>query len=615
MNALVLPGPGDAKFGSKNGRELSVNFEELGLQLQAIAGITAQDLESVRASEEQFYQMLNNVVAQSRCSAADLVDLLNHHKIHYSVRQLAELPRWRSVLSDPGGSVSPSVTRDLNLAVIADAAEVDGGLFSRCFVVVTKAKFDSLDSSTRSSLVVAARAAKYRVAGWIVVPDELMPLLYSEWDRRNAGGGEGDDATDSQALFDSIAHACFKQGASDIHVTVYHTHAVIRARVDGRLEHFRELSVEGAKSMLSAAYNTLADEGSTQGNLNMLLRQDGNITRKYTEGTVRFRYSGIPLFNGYDAVMRINTAAIEGKVRVPEALGYSDDQLAEIHRGFAHTSGMVLFVGTTGSGKTESLGAFLNHKGKQSPGKLIRTLEEPVEVPIPSARQTQFSRVGNESFQGYMRAMLRTDPDTLAIAEIRDDVTAQLAFTAVRSGHLLPSTLHVNEALGAFERLIGLGVPRSDVAGTGLVRLVVFQRLIPLVCGCSLAAREAMAIATINSTGIFKRLETAGIACDGLRFENPAGCAKCSYRGRLGRTLAAEVVKPSLQMLRAVLDGRSADLYALWRATRSTDHSVMRGRTAFEHALHKMKQGLVSPLGVEEEFHMIDDIPYEVVND
>lgn len=608
MNAQLVP-LGRVDHANSALDALINNYAALGPELQTLTGLAGEEIVKGCSTEEGFYQLLHNAVARGRCTAAAVVELLGRYKIHFCAKRLAELPRWREIISDPGGAVAVNGVRDIHLAIVCDAPAA-GDTFSPCYAVTTREHYERMHVSERAQYAVKARSAKYRIAGWVFVPEDLIGLLYAEWDRRS-GGADVTEATDSQALFLALTRQCFLLGASDIHITIEEGASTqVRARVDGRLEYVRELPEEVAKSMLMAAYNSLAEEDSISGNLNFKLRQDASITCDLVEGKVKLRYSGLPLYNGYDATLRINTSAIEGKSRAPSELGYSADQLEEIHRAFAHSSGMILFVGTTGSGKTESLASMLSFKSRNSPGKLIRTLEEPVEVAIEGARQTPFSRGGD--FNEYMRQLLRSDPDTIAIAEIRDPVTANLAISAVRSGHLLPSTLHVNDALGAFERLVGLGVPRSDIAGTGLVRLVVHQRLLPLVCSsCGLNAEQAAGSQQILDTGVFRRLENAGIDTSGLRFESPHGCEVCSHRGRKGRTLAAEIVKPTLGMLRAVLDARAADLYALWRATRVESAGVMTGRTAFEHALHKMQSGLVSPLGVEEAFHMIDDRPYQ----
>ncbi|MBT9165602.1 MAG: Toxin coregulated pilus biosynthesis protein T [Chloroflexi bacterium] len=212
-----------------------------------------------------------------------------------------------------------------------------------------------------------------------------------------------------------------------------------------------------------------------------------------------------------------------------------------------------------------------------------------------------------------MRAVLRADPDILGVGEIRDFDTAELTIHAVRSGHLCISSIHAESALGIYDRLAGMGVPRSDLASINLVAGFVYQALVPVLCeNCKIPAKDACA--DTSKKAIFRRLQAVSEICDGdlnnVFFARPGGCEKCHHRGVVGRTVAAEFHRPTPAMLSHVAKQDAVGLWEMWRMeSRGKPPDNMTGRTAMEHAIHKMFTGIIDPSHVEDKFKFLDDVP------
>ena len=594
--------------------ELTLHEEQPALtQLVKNGAVSRETLaRAIAAAQESGRSVEELLLADGHVSRIDLIQAMCGAGMPPVVTRLSDLPNWNVILNDAGRPLGQVGQRDRTMAVLNSDTDRD----RRCFILLAQ----GVDRSRAQNFVPRILAEHYKLAGLLVVPQQLLDVLYSEWD---AGGGsktlklEGDAELHQE--FDRIATEAFQKGASDIHISCTRGRGAIHMRVHGELEHYADLPEQRATDLVSAIYNTLAEAGSTKEGFNAGKTQDAVIQRTLKVGNVRFRYSGLPIApDGFDVTLRIIPIGVAARRKSAQELGYSEDQCDALERIFSHSSGLILFAGTTGSGKSTTMANMLSKVAEERPGKKIRTVEEPVEYRVEGAYQTPVKRVtGDRSdFLNVLRQIMRSDPDLLMVGEIRDGDTAELAIQAVRSGHLCVSTIHADGAPICYDRLVGMGMNRQDMASVGLVVGFIYQKLVPVLCPqCKIPAVTFRAGADARLQGVLQRAEDVAGSLDGIYMRNRNGCSHCDGRGVVGRTVCAEILRPTPQMLAAVGSGDSTTLWAHWRQTISkSDASRMTGRTAFEHAIHKMRMGLVAPDAIEAEFRFLDERPYEGVD-
>lgn len=528
------------------------------------------------------------------------------------VTNVKDLPPWDTVLNAKGqvlgGRHQPTDT--LVLGTAADAEH------QRVFIVATP---EASDGAGYAELILRLYEKHYNVQTTLVADASVLKVVLNVYEASLSGGPQA-DTSEMHSTWDAIIAEAHGLGASDIHMRAALGRCEFAYRINGDLEpKAKSFTQEQGVALAASMYNTMVDKGSTSDDFNPRAPQSASVTRSVSTGRLRLRFESLPIEpDGISVTLRLISIGVAAKRRTPQELGYAPDQAHALERIFARSSGMILFVGTTGSGKSTSMANLLMQLVADRPGKLLRTVEEPVEIRIPGAAQTSVTRGSGDgdedAFSTVLRSMMRSDPDYLMVGEIRDSKTANLAIQAVRSGHLCISTLHADGAPIAYDRLVGLGVSRSDVASVGLVAGLIYQRLVPVLCECKVPARSVERTA---HAAVLERLATYIAAhrtdlesdyLDRVHFRNPHGCSRCKNKGVVGRTVCAEILIPRPNMLPAIRSGDSNELWRMWRETIATDdHARMTGRTAFEHALWKMSVGEVSPVDVEREFRFLDE--------
>jgi len=323
--------------------------------------------------------------------------------------------------------------------------------------------------------------------------------------------------------------------ASDIHTEAGERKAKIRFRVDGILHDvFDDFALP--------AYAALISRIKLLSGMKLNVRdeaQDGRFTIALGDKEVEMRVAVIPAEFGETIVMRILDPAAT-LVGLPD-IGLREDNLEIVQKAIARPNGLILNTGPTGSGKTTTLYAFL--RTMNSPEIKIITLEDPIEYRIDGVEQTQVDEESGYTFANGLRAIVRQDPDVILVGEVRDLETADIALQAALTGHLVLSTLHTNDAVGAVPRLINLGVKAVSIGPA--LSLVIAQRLVRVLCPhCkkSVAVDGAM---QANITKFLARLPAkvdktkyAAVASgDAYTIYEPAGCDQCNnmgYKGRIG---------------------------------------------------------------------------------
>lgn len=259
--------------------------------------------------------------------------------------------------------------------------------------------------------------------------------------------------------------------ASDIHIEHNGDKIKVRYRVDGELHTTLVLPVNvhsGVVARIKILAKLRLDEKRKP--------QDGSFSTDFDDRKVDFRVSTMPSYYGEKVVIRILDS--QKGVKPLEALGLSPRNLDLMKEAISRPYGLVLVTGPTGSGKSTTLYSVMNALDKEKSN--IITLEDPVEYHMPDINQSQVLPEIGYTFASGLRSVLRQDPDIIIVGEIRDKETAQLAIQAALTGHLVFSTLHTNNSIGAIPRLVDMGVDPYLIAPT--LVLSIAQRLARLTC-------------------------------------------------------------------------------------------------------------------------------------
>jgi type II secretory ATPase GspE/PulE/Tfp pilus assembly ATPase PilB-like protein len=447
-------------------------------------------------------------------------------------------------------------------------------------------------------------------------------ILSLQESQRNQGTPTlvNDESSKAIKMFNEIGRWALEHEVSDIHYEVFPDRASVLVRRDGILSKYRDLSPSEGMAIVSAAYNTLTEVGSTKENFNPRIPQNAVIDKEYPSGRVRFRFGSVPVSpDGINVVLRLLLIGVSEKRKSFDQLGYSADQARAIRRAFGRASGVTIIAGTTGSGKSTTLKNAIEGLIAERPHWKFRTIEDPVEYRIDGASQTSVVRNDDEDmaieaqskpFVDTLKACLRTDPDFIMVGEVRDKVTAELTLQAAQTGHQVATTVHADTWRGVIQRMTLMGVDAGTLAQPGLLSALIYQTLMPVLCHHCKIPVESFESDVPEQMEVITRLRA--IATDdelrNIYVRNDSGCPHCDGKGTSGRTICAEVALVDDAILERIMANDSFGAIRAWREKKTDKPGDMTGRTAGEHALFKMKQGLVSPFHVEEKFKFLDEI-------
>ncbi len=364
---------------------------------------------------------------------------------------------------------------------------------------------------------------------------DAFKIQYRELDPQH----DHTDSTGEEAvqLVDYLLSRAVQLEASDLHIEPTPNKIRVRVRVDGVLQHLTDIPLDFG-SRLTARIKILARADVTE----KRAHQDGKIHVKVEGREIDIRVSNYVSMFGETIVMRLLDRD-RSIVKVSE-LGFQPRVEALLSENVLRaSSGLVLLVGPTGSGKTTTLYSFVDHAN--DPSRKVITCEDPVEYVMEGIVQCSVDVRAGRTFAASLRSIVRQDPDTIVVGEMRDRETASLAIEAALTGHKVFSTFHTEEAVGAFVRLLEMGLEPFLVSST--VSAVVAQRLVRRLCPrCKAPARPKLAeLRFLNLT----RAEVEAAALCG-----PVGCKDCGGTGFKGRLGLHEVVVPTDAFRQAVLD-------------------------------------------------------------
>lgn len=376
------------------------------------------------------------------------------------------------------------------------------------------------------------------------------------------------DAPVIRLVSDLIA-AAIRRRASDIHLEPLERRFRVRFRIDGVL-HETEPPPKRLQLPVISRLKIMANISIAE----KRVPQDGRIQVTVDGRALDLRVSSLPTAHGESIVMRILDAE-SLKLGMPE-LGFLPDDQAVFERQIVSPDGIMLVTGPTGSGKTTTLYASLQHLNRAD--RKIITVEEPVEYQITGINQVPVNPGIGMTFAAALRAMLRQAPNVIMVGEIRDGETAEIAINASLTGHMVFSTLHTNDAPSAVTRLIDIGAKPFLVAAA--LRSVMAQRLVRQICpGCRTSYRPSPR--ELHALGL------DGSAVGSAAFAHGAGCAAChgtGYRGRMG-----------IFEIFLVHDGIRAMIYDNVTAVRLREQARRDGmRTMREDGIRKILAGLTT---------------------
>jgi MSHA biogenesis protein MshE len=391
-------------------------------------------------------------------------------------------------------------------------------------------------------------------------------LTQGDVDIERLSADEGSPDAPVLKLLQTMFHDAIQARASDIHIEPGEDKLRVRLRVDGVLQ---EQVIEGRR--VAGALVTRLKLMCSLDISEKRLPQDGRFSIRVRDTAVDIRLATMPTTHGESVVMRLlnqSTALLS-----MEKLGMPPATEERFRRLIERNAGMVLVTGPTGSGKTTTLYAALNHLNRA--GVKVITVEDPVEYRLDRITQVQVMTKIGLDFARVLRTALRQDPDIILVGEMRDRETVDIGLRGAMTGHMVFSTLHTINAVATVNRLLDMGAPGYMIAAA--VNGVLAQRLVRRVCTDCIQR----SVPTPNQLAWLANCRP-GIKVEQLGFSEGAGCTFCNLTGYRGRVAVYEI----LEIDRPLADSiRRGDLEGFIRAARAKDTYVPLVQGAIDLAL------------------------------
>ena len=333
--------------------------------------------------------------------------------------------------------------------------------------------------------------------------------------------GKSGEEAESVRTFRLLLLACFRSRATDLHVEPKDERATIRARVDGQMVHLVTIELDLFRKIVGVVKVLCEIDTSHKA-----VVQDGHFAVRVQGRRVDYRVSLTPVMHGQKLVVRVLDQA-NAPSRLHE-LGMLPWMYEKIRKVAIRDSGMLLSCGPTGSGKTTTLYSCLREIDVEARNAI--TIEDPVEYYLDGCTQIPVDHKQGNTFGTILRSVLRQDPDVIFVGEIRDMETASVAMQASMTGHLVYSTVHARDSIGAIFRLLDLGLEPYLVANA--LNLIVAQRLVRVLCPvCSKRVKPTPAQTLSMGKSI--------MGVEAIR--SPQGCTVCLGTGYHGRQAIFEL--------------------------------------------------------------------------
>jgi len=399
------------------------------------------------------------------------------------------------------------------------------------------------------------------------------PSFANQTERELAGLNSTDTAYATQFV-NQLLRAAREQGVSDVHLQPTGDGLEVRWRLDGVLQDVGVFA-RGETSDVVTRLKVMAELLTYRSEV----PQEGRI--REPDGDMEMRVSTFPTLHGERAVVRLFAA--ERQFLYLEDLGLPVDIHSSLKQTLAETSGAILISGPAGSGKTTTAYASLRQLVRGSRGqKSLVSLEDPIEVAVEGVAQSQVHESAGFDFSTGLRSLMRQDPEVIFVGEIRDLVTAETAFQAALTGHLVLTTFHAGSAAGVISRLSDMGI-EPYLLRSGILA-ILSQRLVRRLCKCATACDDA----------------NKALGLPVKRFRVEAGCQQCVGTGYRGRMVLAEVLEARPGELGRAILSRSD-------ASQLEQLAIRSGMVPrWSRALEAVEAGLTSPQEVRRVFGFSD---------
>lgn len=384
-------------------------------------------------------------------------------------------------------------------------------------------------------------------------------------------------------LVNSIIERAILERASDIHIEPKEKELQVRMRIDGVLRKILTIPKNLQNSVISRLKIMSGMDIAER-----RVPQDGRFNVKNKKREFDLRVNSLPTVYGEKIVARLLDK--RAGYLTPDSIGLMGDNLKKYQRAIHCTSGVILIAGPTGSGKSSTMNTMISQLNTEEVN--VVTLEDPVEYNIDGVNQVQINEKTGMDFANGLRAILRQDPDIIAVGEIRDGETAQISMRAAITGHVVLSTIHTNDAVGTIERLEDIGVEPYLIATA--LRAVISQRLVRRICPKCKKSYEATD----------EEVRRLGLSTEHKHiFYRGEGCADCfntGYRGRIGVFEILEIT-PEIRPLISQQAGRPVIEQELASA-----HSEFK--TLRENAIQLVEEGITTTEEVQRVIYETGDM-------
>lgn len=538
---------------------------------------------------------LDNCLLKQKQTGARLVDILVSENLTDEQTLISFMSKhFRLPIMDLSSfEIDPEITKTLSIQVCAKYLILPVGRRGETLVIATS------DPSNVQCLDDVRFHSRMRVEQVLALPSVIRTFLerFGGVDIgrlaetiNNEKGGEALEVTSNPAIagtdemseddapiiqfVSAILMDAIRKKASDIHIEPYENDLRVRLRIDGDLrDAVRPPS--NIRNALVARIKVMAKMRIDE----RRLPQDGRVRFRLPEGReIDFRVNTLPTVNGEKVVLRILDKS--NAIVAMDQLGFEPDDLAKFQKAIQNPWGICLVTGATGSGKTTTLYAALNSLNKIDVN--ISTIEDPVEYKFTGINQVQTKEQIGLTFAETLRALLRQDPDVILLGEIRDGETAEIAFKAALTGHLVLSTLHTNDAASTIMRLKDMGMDPFLINSALLV--VVAQRLVRKLCNDCKGPDARQTPDKLRKLGFPENVIGKFQPLVGK------GCAKCNNTGFKGRCAVHEVLDLTDSMREKI--GAGASTLEIRKAAVDQGMKTLRVNT-----MRKIMRGIV---GVEE---------------
>ena len=554
-------------------------YKRLGELLLAAGTITEEELERGIALQRQTKERLGSVLISSGIIAeSELIEAL---QMQLGI-EFIDLTRV-SIPTELAQALPKNIARQYQVVPVK---VVKDELFLAMSDPLNFYAIVEVRKAVRKKVVpMVATSTAVEHAIQILYSNEGVAKAISDMKRESAGADTssapdtafvanqlGEDAISSAPtirLVNSIIERAITERASDIHLEPTEREMRVRMRIDGLMRDMLTVPKDLQASVVSRL--------KIMSSLDIAERrvpQDGRFNVRIKDRDIDLRVSTLPTVYGEKIVARLLDKT-GGKIS-KEAIGLTGADLEKYEKMIRMRNGVLLIVGPTGSGKTTTMYAMIDDLNTREVNMI--TLEDPVEYNIDGINQVQINEKTGMTFASGLRAILRQDPDIIAVGEIRDGETAEIAMRAAITGHVVLSTIHTNDAVGSIERLEDIGVEPYLIASA--LKGVISQRLVRRICTHCREAYEPNA----------GELADLGMEMEpGLQLYRGRGCPDCFGTGYRGRIAVFEMMQVN-QRVRTLISAKSSR-EEIERELRDPDSGFVSLR---ENAMRLVREGVTT---------------------